>query len=938
MIRFCKKNLLSSRQLEKIYEISPIMFDNNIWEKGKFFFKYRKEEFPVLPVSNQMGGIICYAYQDNEANRELRMIQELRNNDNSLKFSDVFPDYGCVMIQGCNELAYYCAEYLKEQGIEIKVLGDYWEFLGYPPSCESSGKVDFFIYAEGIRPKKEWYHNFLTSVSVEFECIDKIYEKNLLYSKIRDTNKSYYELLSTLHNEDNIVIIGDGVSSQDTYDLLLSEGIDIYGFLVKNRKCKRLFGKPILQFEELEKIKNPILIQCTDQNSALGSKEIDRYDYYGYRRNETFFVIKDYTNIPDSNLINVLNDKKIILLGDHKLCEILKRNLMRKTKAYIRSLDTLDEVAIDPQEIVLLVKPVMRYNAKSYYYEESLKQLKLDKKCEDYTDYFSRHEAFAVMDATHSKYVHTNLRPKGILLGKSKGLSGNAFVEGILDGHPNILLIRGDFSFNIFWYCIRLGNVSAEDIGLEFWKMYEEENDEEVIKKDFPNKNKFIEKIDELIEKGKYYTAQEVFVLLHIAYSAMWNEKKETDIGQTIIYWEPHIGTGIPENGEIVSYFARWLESNEIRGLSMTLCRNAIIRGGSHIERFGITPKDRNCINRLQMVLFSKLERCNLQYKYWKEFFMRFEDIKLNPKGELEKICQVMDIPWSDTMLQTTDHEKIDSLFGVTGFDLGPVYNVRDNYLSAFDRMKIALGSADIQRMYGYPSLNIMNFSRRELQEIFLKLLRVQSEIEYRSIEEYVDYSLKLQRTVRDHLWKARKEALLQCIQNYNEWIAIDKNLFYRVLSYVKRNIYSDDVVDTENDIFRWIYIYQSKIDNLMTTLHYIKGSDKIILYGTGRDAEGLLGLLDQADMEKIIFGDKKALEKEIFFNGKRVVTVHEIAEKFYKYPILITPSSFFQEIEKELLVAGISKSRIKFNTFGFTTNIVIGGVAGRTESFLKDV
>lgn len=925
MIRFCKKELLNTQQLQKTYGMSPVSFNKDIWEKGRAFFKYNEEEFSVLPVSNEMGEIICYAYQDDEANRELRMIRELCDNDSSLTFSDIFPDYKSITICGCNELAYYCAEYMKKQCLEVKVLGEYWNFLGYSISCESLNSDDMNIYAEGVRPKKDWYHNFLTSVSAEFECIDMIYERNILYSKIANTSKSYYELLSVLHKADNIIIIGDDISSQDTYDLLLSEGIDIYGFLVeKEKKHKRLFGKPVLYFDEvLERIVNPILIQGTDENSALGSKVVDKYDYYGYRRNKNFFVIRDYIKVPDSNLINVLDNKKVVLLGEHRLCEILGKYLTEKSRVHIRQMSISGEVEIGSDEIVLLVNPIIYYNAKPDFYEESLKQLAPDKRYDDYTEYFSRHEAFIVMDVTQTKYLHTSLRPKGIFLGKNKGLSGTIFLRGILDGHPNILLVKRDFSFNIFWYCIRLADVKTENIMCEFWTMYEEENDQEVIKKDFPQKDKFIEKAEGLIEKGKTYTAQEIFVLLHIAYSAMWNEERESDISKVVIYWEPHIGSAFLESRKIVSYFARWLESSEIQGYSMVLSRNAIVRGGSHIGRFGIAPKDKESINRFQVALFSKFEKSDMQYKYWREFFVRFEDIKLNPKDELEKLCQVMDIPWSETLLQTTDHEKTDSVFGVTGFDLAPVYNIRDNCLSAYDRMKIALGSSEIQDMYGYPSVNLMNFSRRELQDMFLKSLRIQREMHFKNVEEYVEYVLKIQKAVRDHLWRIRKEAILHCIQQYHKWTAVDKSLFYRVLAYLKKDIYSDDIFDAENNIFRWMYIYQNKLDNLMTTFHSIKKACKIIFYGTGRDAEGLLNLLDKSDINKILFADKKALTQNYNFYGKRVLTLCEVTEKFRDYPILITSSYFFGEIETELLEVGISKDRIMYNTFGFGESII---------------
>ena len=928
MIRFCKEDLLNSRQLQKAYKTSPIMLDGSVWEKGRAFFKYNKEEFCVLPISDSRGEILCFAYQDDEANRELRMIQELRENKDCLKFSDVFPDNKCVTIIGCNELAYCCAEYLSEQGIEIKVIGDYWDLLGYSVKNELVKTDDLYIYAEGVRPKKKWYHNFLTSVSVEFECIDRIYEENLLCSKIRDIDKSIDELLSLLRYIKNIVIIGDDISSQDTYDFLLGEGIEIYGFLVeKEKRRKRLFGKPVLCFdEEFEKVVDPVFIQCDDKNSALGSTVVHWYDYHGYKRNKNLFVIKDYIKIPDSNLINVLKDKKAVLLGDYRLCRILEKYLTEKTHLlytrYVQISDA-DDVVVESDEIVLLVKPLMNYNARPHYFEEILEQIKIDEKYEDYTDYFSRHEAFAVMDEAQSKYPHTNLRPKGILLGKNKGLSGSVFLRGILDGHPNIFLVKRDFCFNIFWYCIRLADVKAEDISFEFWEMYEEENAQETIKKDFPQKDKFIKKIEDLIEEGMRYTAQEIFVLLHIAYSAMWDEEKATDISQIVLYWEPHIGSLFPESLEPASYFARWLESDEIEGHIMNLCRNAIIRGGSHIERFGIIQKNRDSLNRFQIILFSELDRSDIQYKYWKEFFIRFEDIKLNPKIELEKICHIAGIPWSDTLLQTTDHDKIDSIFGVTGFDLNPVYNVRDYYLSAFDRMKIALGSAELQKMYGYPSVSIMNFSRRELQEMFLKLLRIQSKMHFSNIEEYTDYILQIQQAIRDQLWKVRKSVILQCLHKHKEWVSLDKILYNRVLSYLKKDIYTDDVVDANDNIFRCISIYQDKISKLMSSLYYIKYSNKIIMYGIGRDAEGLLKLLNQTDIDKILFGDIRALNENITFYGKKVITLHEMVEEFCEYPILITSSYYAQEIEEELLEAGINKDRIKANTFEFGASII---------------
>ena len=77
--------------------------------------------------------MLRYAYnlQDNEANRELRMLRELRENKSALQFTDVFPQYSEVLLWGCNELAVSFAEYLTELGLPISVVGKYWEKCGY---------------------------------------------------------------------------------------------------------------------------------------------------------------------------------------------------------------------------------------------------------------------------------------------------------------------------------------------------------------------------------------------------------------------------------------------------------------------------------------------------------------------------------------------------------------------------------------------------------------------------------------------------------------------------------------------------------------------------------------------------------------------------------------------------------------------------------------
>ena len=160
-----------------------VILDRDIWRNAREHFRKKgcnsRENLP-LPVLNKDYQLIYFAYQDGDANREIRMLRELKETRGVLQFTDMFPAYRCVKIHGFNELAYYFAEYLRDLNIIVQVEGVAWETFfeseeGQVPEYECLN-----IYAEGVWEKTcNWKENLLRSVSVEFECIDKIYEENI---------------------------------------------------------------------------------------------------------------------------------------------------------------------------------------------------------------------------------------------------------------------------------------------------------------------------------------------------------------------------------------------------------------------------------------------------------------------------------------------------------------------------------------------------------------------------------------------------------------------------------------------------------------------------------------------------------------------------------------------------------------------------------------
>lgn len=70
---------------------------------------------------------------------------------------------------------------------------------------------------------------------------------------------------------------------------------------------KKLFGKPILRKAEIErKFAEAVILECSAQNSAWGFGDVDAYDYEGYKRNKRYFLLRDYIEVPENNLTNIL--------------------------------------------------------------------------------------------------------------------------------------------------------------------------------------------------------------------------------------------------------------------------------------------------------------------------------------------------------------------------------------------------------------------------------------------------------------------------------------------------------------------------------------------------------------------------------------------------------------------------------------------------------
>ncbi len=891
MIRFYENMPTDSAHMDITILSKSIMLGENVWDEGKELFRKNiccdTASVSMIPIENEE--IVCYAYQDVEANRELRMLKELEAHKEALQFEDIFPKIKEVVVCGCNELAYHFVKYLEEQHVKVSVTGEYWDYFGYENNIDLKGADKLVICAESILPQTDdLYRTIIKSASPEFECIDKIYEANVKAGKIKDRIEDFTEVLKKLSGKD-VVILGTDARAQDAYDLLYQHGIDICCFAEWERSrpggYKTLLGKKITEISKAicEK-KDLIFINCNDRNSALGSRDVEFFDYYGYVRNEQFFLLRDYIDIPCSNLVHVLKGKQVWLAGAERLCMILADYLrdVESGDIDVQYVELSQCMSMKETTVLCIAYPwhgaeSLSSDPKVWCFREELSAM-VDL---SYTEYFSSARALALIDLyrnrNHEKYSIKQFLPRGILLGRIPAVSGNIFFRGILDGHPNILKWGyNNFNNNLFCYCICLANEKPQDILKSLKKIF-------YVVNNIACWDEFQKNAEPWLSLKDRFSSQELFIIFHIAYAEMTNGKKITDLSDKVIYWEPH-----HFSRDEFPYLAQWLEDEKINGQTIYMHRDNVVRTGSCYKFYKENPSALAIFKCMAGNDF--VEEDEVSYQHWTEFHMRFEDIKLHPKTELMKICNRFEIPWSDTMLRTTNDGEAWDYQGVMDFDIKPVFNKYEEYLSVFDRFRISLLSSPYQKIYGYIYESCMNFSRKELQEMFLKKFRFQENLQFENERDKMMYYCCAYELIKWDLWKARRHEVLKDITPRLEQMDIGQSMSKEKLEKLRT-------------------------EEVNKLVELARQQEKLVLYGIGRDCEALLNHLNEKQSE-LLFCDVKASYKDITFHGRKVIAPEELLEQYSDYKILVTSSWYYKSIHKQLTELGVNPDRITCNTF----------------------
>lgn len=272
-----------------------------------------------------------------------------------------------------------------------------------------------------------------------------------------------------------------------------------------------------------------------------------------------------------------------------------------------------------------------------------------------------------------------------------------------------------------------------------------------------PRIKKFNQSMEELMTDREIFTSQELFNMIHIAYAKAWG-KDIKNISDMIIYWEPH---DMPR--EELEEYAVWLGRTEIPGNIIQVVRDICKQRGSELRdilRFGWYS---GLTYGIYKYTWAYSDYRKKEYAGWERKVVKFESLKCNPQKELLDICNEWEIAWSDTLLETTKngHKEL-YLDKITDFDLAPVYRTYEEYYSSFDRLRIMLINGPRQKKYGYPYVSSMDFSRRELQEMFQKDFRFEKELRYEWNDDRKKMKDRVKEMINWNLWKVRREEIME--------------------------------------------------------------------------------------------------------------------------------------------------------------------------------
>ncbi|MBC2418876.1 glycosyltransferase family 4 protein [Clostridium beijerinckii] len=339
------------------------------------------------------------------------------------------------------------------------------------------------------------------------------------------------------------------------------------------------------------------------------------------------------------------------------------------------------------------------------------------------------------------------------------GRSGSIFLQSLLDSHPNILMIPGDYirfyyafwnyldpklnykvdkdviinTFNeVFPFIFDANNVSKTfvnsgyggDFGIRlgFNAMGENQNQKLGI-----SKEKFVSELNRIFKDRKYIARKDFFKAIHIAYFYSLGRKYDSN-RQPIIVFFPHIAN-VDASIELLEDFPQTKR--------ICMIREPIQSLGSLINTYR-----RVCNISIEQMIYilnpSLYGGTSTNLDKYLSCAVKLEDIHMKSKETLEKICRFIDIPWSDSLMESTfdglkwwNGKNSDR---INGFNTKVINRKHKELFTDFDRKRL---KSLIYRKYEEWEYEVVKMDYNELNRELDKPFK---------FEEYICYSNNYER------------------------------------------------------------------------------------------------------------------------------------------------------------------------------------------------
>ena len=349
------------------------------------------------------------------------------------------------------------------------------------------------------------------------------------------------------------------------------------------------------------------------------------------------------------------------------------------------------------------------------------------------------------------KRIHINEIKKLIFHWQTTGgFSGNSFIDGIMDFHPNLLTIK-DFGLSVFGVLYREvlknKNVFA---GIQALKSLKDDPHRENLWKDFndifsstlisgvepivPEKELFFDELEKALADFEVPTKTDWFKAMFLAYNYALGRNFPSRIAPAIFFnMHPWHVSVVDCKKEMLDVYEQFHDLKVLSTLRSPLSQlGAGLKGmyfirNNYRDSIETDSSKKNTFLKYIEIVLSRTDLYISPYDKWffKRAVVRFEDLKLYPRETLEKLCKFLMIPCSKSLFSVTangvgNSYRLDDNI-TSGFDTKSVYDLHKDYAGVFDFYRLEILKGTYYEPWGYHAkyYDGMNFTDEEIIKLF---------------------------------------------------------------------------------------------------------------------------------------------------------------------------------------------------------------------------